>query len=217
MSRNTPSTNRQETERKVIGRHIITPPATFHEKKEIENIQARYRDRIQREINILKAIAGNVPSSTKEMLEKKAAPDSRIEVMLYKKLRKEGHRNNKYSNIPGIKMYVTSSGLLYVTDERRFPRAQINKSDFEKIEHDIWLLQLAQGIYVQAGFIGVNGEEITVNHTIHASRGPIPSRQFTIPIKDLYRIEGITIAEPDLWQNPSYTWDFKPKKSDKGK
>jgi hypothetical protein len=214
MSRHSPSSSEQKAEKKVIGKHIITPPATFYKKGEIEDIQRRYQDEIRQKINILQAMPRNSSAfiKGKNELERKAESDSRIAVILYKKFRKEGNRNDRYSTVPGIKMYTTSSGLLYITDENRFASAQIDKSDFEKIEHNIWLLNLPQGIYVQGGVVGSNGEEITVNHTAHTTRGPVPSRQFTIPVKDLYRIEGITVAEPDLWQNPSYTWDFRAKK-----
>lgn len=188
--------------------HILTPPGTFYNKATIQKIQQQHKDQLAKALANIGSVKG-LAAHAKE----KAKQEEATAVALYKTFRKHGDRNETYSTVPGIKIYTSSSGLLYVTDSDKFPEAELSRSDFQEIGHNAWLLELPTGIFAQGGIRGVAGEEMTFNQTTYETKNsPKTSGQFNIPLADLYRIEGTSGNPPDLWQNRHYTWDFRPRR-----
>lgn len=196
-----------QPERRVVGAHILTPPKTFYKKEVIDGLQQDYKKKLDR---ALRNVQKN--SLQDRIIRQRHQDELAGATRMYKIFRKNGHRNETYSTTAGIKIYTTSSGVLYVTDGKIFEDAHLTRDDFTEVEHNTWALELARGSFAQGGLRGNYGEEMTVNHTSKEKKwGVKTTGRFTIPLMDLYRIEGTADESPDLWQNPNYTWDFRPK------
>lgn len=196
-------------ERTSINGQPLTPPAKFFNGEKIDSIQSNLRRLIEQE---LPEAAGLLASKKSQKLSNAQLSRIANAAIVYKTDRKRGQANDTYSTVPGIKIYTTSSGLLHITDPYESPESSIFRDNFKKIEHNAWLLELPNGIFAEGGIRGNMGEEMTISRTRHHKIPPETYGHFTIPFVDIYRIEGTAEKNPDLWQNRSYTWDFKSRK-----
>jgi|GEM_PF-6734155 len=137
---------------------------------------------------------------------------------VYIRSRIDGEDNEEYSTQPGIRVYLNEAGKNTVRTKPNRQNADLTDKDLVEIAKDIWMVRLPEGTFAMS---------FPTRMQFHKSSTPVKKGEptmhskfpFTVPFKEILRIEGLKRKNADLWQNSDYHWDFQKKepKSSKAK